>query len=153
MTYLKRVLFLLVPLTMAYAPSAWASDPIYTSFFGNTAVQGYDAVSYFQGDGVPQEGDEAFAMEWRGAEWRFVSQENLDLFRADPEKYAPQYGGYCAWAMADGKLAKGDALIYDIVDGKLYLNFSAGIQDRWTPTKDEFISQADAQYPNVVDLN
>ena len=91
------------------APAAYADkDPIYTAKRSNLALQGYDTVAYFT-VGEPTKGTADFTTTYQGAEFRFVSEENLNLFLADPEAYAPQYGGYCAWAIAQGKTAKGDA--------------------------------------------
>ena len=88
-----------------------ADAPIYTGTFSNKALKGYDAVSYFQNDGVPVKGSDEFQTEWNGADWYFSSADNLNAFRANPEQYAPQYGGYCAWAAAHDTLAKGDPLM------------------------------------------
>lgn len=126
-----------------------ADDLIYTGLFSNTAVGGYDTVAYHT-EGEPVRGARDFQTEWNGATWRFASQENLDLFLADPEAYAPQYGGYCAWAMAEGYTAKGDPNFWRIVDGKLYLNFNQEIQDRWETDIPGFISAADANYPAIL---
>lgn len=131
---------------------AYADAPIYTGTFSNNAVKGYDTVSYFQGDGVPVKGSDAFQTEWRGAKWLFSTQENLDAFKADPEKYAPQYGGYCAWATAHGSLAKGDPKVYTLVDGKLYLNYDKSIHKKWLPRNAELIPVADEKYPTLADL-
>lgn len=126
-----------------------ANDPIYTGLFSKTAVSGYDAVSYHTGD-APVRGSRDFTTEWQGAEWRFASQENLDLFLANPEAYAPAYGGYCAWAMAQGYTAKGDPEVWRIVDGVLYLNFDRSVQELWDADIPGFIEAANTNYPNVV---
>lgn len=131
---------------------ALADDPIYTGSFGNLAVKGYDTVSYFQGNGAPVKGSEKFQTQWRGANWHFSSQANLDAFKANPEKYAPQYGGYCAWAAAHGTLAKADPKIYKLENGKLYLNYDQSIADKWLPRRAELIPAADEKYPTLVDL-
>lgn len=131
---------------------ASAKDPVYTGFFNNRAIQGYDTVSYFQGDGTPVKGVDEFQAEWHGATWYFSSADNLAAFTADPERYAPQYGGYCAWATAHDTLAKGDALIYEIVGDKLYLNYNEGIGEDWSDQKAELIPVADEYYPELVDL-
>lgn len=108
------------------APAAFADkDPIYTAKRSNIALQGYDTVAYFT-IGEPTKGSADFSTTYNGAEFRFVSEENLNLFLGDPQKYAPQYGGYCAWAVAQGKTAKGDARRWAVVDGKLYLNYNKG---------------------------
>jgi len=130
--------------------TAMADDPIYTGTFSNTALKGYDSVSYFQGDGVPVKGLEQFETKWRGANWRFASKDNLEDFKASPEKYAPQYGGYCAWAAAHDSLAKGDPLVYTMVNGKLYLNYDQSINKSWQPRKEELIQKADKLYPALI---
>lgn len=129
-----------------------AKDPIYTGFFSNTALQGYDAVSYFQGAGEPVKGDKQWQYEWRGAQWYFSSQSNLALFKANPVRYAPQYGGYCAWATAQGKLVKADPLIYTIQDDKLYVNYDEKVDRKWQIERDKFIKQADRVYPALVEF-
>ncbi len=132
--------------------TAIAENPIYTGIFSNTALKGYDTVSYFQGDGKPVNGTDEFEAEWRGANWRFSSKENLEAFKANPEKYAPQYGGYCAWAAAHDTLAKGDPLVYTLLDGKVYLNYDASINDSWQPRREELVEKADVIYPTLVEL-
>lgn len=127
-----------------------ASDPIYTGFFSNKALEGYDTVAYFT-DGKPVEGSKKFKTSYQGADWLFASQEHLDLFKADPEKYAPQYGGYCAWAIgSENQLASGDPEQWTVYNGKLYLNYDASVKAKWLPNKDEFIKSADARWPAIL---
>ncbi len=126
-----------------------ADDPIYTSWRNNVAVGGYDAVSFFAGK--PQEGKAEFSTTYKGAEWHFQTEANRDLFLANPEAFAPQYGGYCAWAIAEGKLAKGSPKHWYVEDGKLYLNFNKRIRDRWLADKDSFITEADGRWPNILE--
>lgn len=133
---------------IAAAPAARAEPPIYTGVFSNTALQGHDPVAYFT-EGKPVKGDEAFTTEYMGAEFRFASAANRDAFLADPHAYAPQYGGYCAWAMADGKHAKGDARHWRIVDGKLYLNYNKSIQKKWDADIPGFIERADTEWSDI----
>ncbi len=128
---------------------AFAKDQIYTSKFNNRAVGGYDAVSYFQDTG-PVKGNKAFSTEYLGAQWRFKNQENLDAFKAEPEKYAPAYGGYCAWAVSQGKTAKGDPRHWSIHEGKLYLNYNSSIHKKWGADKEGFITSANEQWPAVI---
>ncbi|WOE74310.1 YHS domain-containing (seleno)protein [Alterisphingorhabdus coralli] len=125
------------------------SGPVFTENQGDTlALSGYDAVSYFVGDGVPVEGSEEFTVKYQGYDYRFASEDNASTFAADPAKYVPAYGGYCAWAIgANNALAPGDPNVYEIVDGTLYLNFNEDVQKRWEPKKDEFIKQGDENYP------
>lgn len=132
---------------MAVAPAAFA-DEIYTGTFSNDALQGYDAVAYFK-QGKAVEGSKQFSTDYKGAEWKFSSQDNLNAFISNPTKYAPQYGGHCAWAAAQGDTAKGDAKYWTIVNDKLYLNYSDDIQSKWETDKNNLISQADAKWPDV----
>ena len=141
--------FLGVLMLVAVAP-VQAVEPIYTGWFSDVAVDGYDVVSYFD-TGEPVEGREQFTMRWRGAEWRFASADHLERFREDPASYAPAYGGYCAWAVAHGDTAAGDPRHWAIVDGRLYLNYDAGIQRKWAARKEELIRQADRNWPDLID--
>lgn len=128
---------------------AWASkDPVYQSFFG-TAIDGTDPVSYFT-EGRPIEGKSDITLEWNGATWRFASTENRDRFAANPDKYAPQYGGYCAWAVSQGYTASTDPEAWAIVDGKLYLNYSKAVQNQWEQNIPENISSANRNWPEVL---
>ncbi|MCB9963109.1 MAG: twin-arginine translocation pathway signal protein [Hyphomonas sp.] len=137
----------LAPAVLA-APAANAEPPIYTGSFSDTALQGYDPVAYFeQGEAV--KGSDDFTTEYMGATFKFASAADRDAFIADPAAYAPQYGGYCAWAMADGRYAKGDARYWRIVDGKLYLNYNAGIQKKWEKDVPGFISKADTHWTEL----
>lgn len=132
------------------APAASAEPPVYTGVFSDTAVQGYDPVAYFT-EGEPVKGSKNFSTEYMGATFLFASAANRDAFLSDPAAYAPQYGGYCAWAMADGKYAKGDANFWKIVDGKLYLNYNAGIQKKWNADIPGFIDKADTHWSDLQD--
>lgn len=137
-------------LTTSLAPSAYAEKaPVYTGFLSNTAAQGYDVVAYFT-DGAPVKGNKEFATEYNGAVFQFSSQANLDAFFAEPSAYAPQYGGYCAWAISQGYTAKGDASYWAIVDGKLYLNYNKKVQSDWDQNRSEFIAGADKNWPSVL---
>ncbi|OEF30026.1 YHS domain-containing (seleno)protein [Vibrio rumoiensis] len=127
-----------------------ASDPIYTGYFSSKALEGYDSVAYFT-EGKPVKGNKAFKTTYQGADWLFSSQEHLDLFTGDPEKYAPQYGGYCAWALGSEKqLAPGDPLQWTVYNGKLYVNYDKSVKEKWLPNKDTFIKSADAQWPAIL---
>jgi len=135
----------------AFVPSsANAADPIHTGLLNNVAVGGYDAVSFFQGDGEGLKGNKKYSTTYQGAEFRFASAENLARFEANPEEFAPQYGGYCAWAVAQGKLAPGNPKNANVVDGKLYLNYNDDIERRWLADVPGFIEGGDAQWPEVL---
>ena len=137
-------------LVLLLVPAALAEEPeIYTGFGSSLAVGGYDTVAYFS-EGQPVKGSKDFTLDYKGATWRFSSQENLVAFEQDPEAFAPQYGGYCAWAMANGDLAKGNPNFWRIVDGRLYLNISRGIQRKWEKDIPGFIEKADANWPGIL---
>jgi YHS domain-containing protein len=123
--------------------------PIYTSFFSSVAVSGYDTVSYFT-DKKPVLGDAKYKTNYQGAEWRFSTAAHRDAFVADPARYAPQYGGYCAWAVAQGSTASADPLRWRVVNDKLYLNYDADVQTKWEANMPAFIQQANKNWPAVL---
>jgi hypothetical protein len=132
------------------APMAFAEKPpVYRGLFDDLAVGGYDPVAYFT-SGKPVEGRKAFEYRRQNATWRFSTAENLAAFKTDPARYAPQYGGYCAWAAAQGYTAKGDPRAWKVVNGKLYLNYDASIQKKWEADIPGFIVKADANWPQIL---
>ncbi|WP_029058958.1 YHS domain-containing (seleno)protein [Stappia stellulata] len=126
------------------------TGPVFTGIVDGVAVGGYDPVAYFT-QGKPVEGSRDFTATHRGAEWRFASAANREAFLAEPEKYAPAYGGYCSWAIAQGKLAKGDPQNWDIVEGRLYLNYNDDIQARWKADVPGFIATANGNWPDLAE--
>ena len=128
---------------------ALAGGLINATFLGGTAIEGYDPVTYFT-EGKPVEGSSAHTYEWKGATWKFASRENRDSFAASPRKFAPQYGGYCAWAVSQGSTASIDPEAWRIVDGKLYLNYSKSIQKRWVQDIPGNIAKGDANWPKIA---
>jgi len=143
-------LLMLITLLFAGGSAVLAGeDPIYTSFLNSKAVGGYDTVAYFT-EGKAVKGKKDFQLEYMGADWRFVSKENLELFKAMPEKYAPQYGGYCAWAAARGYTASGDPKVWKVVKGKLYLNYNEDVKAKWEKDISGFIEAADHIFPTLV---
>jgi hypothetical protein len=136
---------------IAFAPPAQARSPeIYTGLLSSTAVGGYDPVAYFS-EGKAVQGNREIVFAWKGVSWRFVSEKNRDLFRQKPEAYAPQFGGYCAWAVSRGYTAKGDPRYWKVVDGKLYLNYDAGVQKDWEKDIAGNIAKGDKNWPAVLD--
>jgi hypothetical protein len=113
------------------------------------ALQGYDTVAYFA-DGQPQPGSPAFSHQWMDATWLFTSAEHRDAFAADPERYAPQFGGYCAYAVAMDHVQKADPTVWSIVDGKLYLNLGPGAQARWQEDVPGNIIRASSNWPGAL---
>lgn len=135
-------------LVSATAASARGAE-VYTGTFSSLAVGGYDAVAYFKA-GRPVQGTAQFETKYKGATWRFASKENLDAFVANPAAFAPQYGGYCAWAVSQGYTASGDPNFWKIVNGKLYLNYDKSVQTTWEKDIPGFIAKADKNWPGVL---
>lgn len=128
---------------------AHAAKPETFTGFGKLGAGGYDVVAYFT-TGSPTKGSAQFAFDYKGATWRFASAANLDAFRKEPAAYAPQYGGYCAWAVAQGYTAPGNPQNWSIVDGRLYLNYNDKVQRDWLQDPAGFIAKANANWPGVL---
>lgn len=116
----------------------------------NVAIRGYDPVAYFS-ESKPVPGNDQYTFIWNDAVWKFSSQRNLDMFKSDPEKYAPQFGGYCAYGMGDGDGHKATTSpeAWTIVDGKLYLNYNTNVQKLWRKDQEVFIRKAVDNWPRV----
>lgn len=151
----RRVVLMLGTAALLASTAATAAPPINTlkgGLFGgrtDTAILGYDTVAYFT-DGKPVKGQDAFTHEWMGAKWKFASQAHLDLFKANPEKYAPQYGGYCAYGVAQDNLVSIEPDKFKVEGGKLYLNYDADVQAKWLKDPVGYIKQADAKFPALL---
>lgn len=117
---------------------------------GGLALKGYDPVAYFI-EGKAVKGAAEFAYAWLGAEWHFSSAANRNAFMKEPEKYAPQFGGYCAWAVAHGYTANGDPMVWKVVDNKLYLNYNQQVKEKWEQDETNFIKQADDNFPRFLE--
>jgi len=146
--YNRLVLFVFLLLPLFAALGTAAAGEINASTFGKVAIEGTDPVAYFT-EGHAVEGKKAHAVEWRGAVWRFSSEANRKAFEAEPARYAPQYGGYCAWAVSRGYSASIDPKAWRIVDDKLYLNYSKNVQKDWQQDIVGNIAKGDANWPKV----
>ncbi len=133
----------------ALAGPAFALSPINKTIFGGVALDGWDPVAYFL-DGKPVEGSREHSLEWNGATWRFASAAHRELFLEKPEKYAPQYGGYCAWAVSQGYTAAIDPDAWTIHEGKLYLNYDLDVQKKWALDIPGNVAKGDANWPRLV---
>ena len=135
-------------LTVLFTSAVFAQKaPVYSDASG--AIRGYDPVAYFT-EGRPVKGSKQFTHRWNGAEWRFASELNRERFAAAPEKYAPQYGGYCAYGVASGYAVKIEPDAWSVVDGKLYLNYDRSVQASWQKDVPGFVRKADANWPRVL---
>ncbi len=128
---------------------ALALEPVNTGRFSNVAIKGYDPVAYFK-DSAAVEGEKSVTHEWNGAVWRFASTQNRDRFAADPEKYAPQYGGYCAYALSKGSIAGVDPEVWTVWEGKLYLNYSKSVREKWLADVPGKVAAADKNWPRLL---
>lgn len=137
-----------VPAAALIASPAFAAKPsVYAT--NGIAINGFDPVAYFT-KGMPVEGDVSFASDWEGAKMIFASAENKAMFDADPEKYAPKYGGYCAYAVSKGATAPTDPNAWTVHEDRLYLNFSVDVRSIWQQDIPGNVARADANWPGVL---
>ncbi|HUG10740.1 MAG TPA: YHS domain-containing (seleno)protein [Opitutaceae bacterium] len=136
-------------LAAALTATSLTAAPVNTNWRG-LAIKGYDPVAYFT-DAKPVEGDAKFTFEWEGAKWRFASAEHRDAFAKEPARYAPQFGGYCAWAVSQGYTADVDPKAWKIVEGKLYLNYNKDVQETWEKDASDNITNGEANWPKLKD--
>lgn len=125
------------------------TNPVYIGTFSNVAVSGYDTVAYFT-SGRPIKGSAAIKASYKGAEYHFANADNLAKFKGNPSAYAPQYGGYCAWAVSQGYTASADPRVWKIVGGKLYLNYDRDVGVRWAKDIPGHIRSANANWPKLL---
>ncbi|MBX6366981.1 MAG: YHS domain protein [Rhodospirillales bacterium] len=116
---------------------------------GGLAIKGYDPVAYFT-EAKAVKGSPTHAYAWNGATWRFVSAEHRDAFAAAPDKYAPRYGGFCAYGVAHGYKVDIDPEAWSIVDGVLYLNYSQSVKRDWLEDTSGYIAKADEAWPGLA---
>ena len=126
-----------------------AQSQINTLESNGVAIKGYDPVAYFT-EGAPRKGRAEFSADHAGAKWHFASAANKALFEADPAKYTPAYGGYCAYGVASGYLVKIDPDAWAVRDGKLYLNYDRSVQKSWSRKPAQYIADADRKWPGLV---
>jgi hypothetical protein len=115
------------------------------------AVEGYDAVAYFV-DHRPLRGSDAYTRTWNGVVWKFASAEHRALFAANPTHYAPQYGGYCAYAVANRTTAHGSPKLWAVVNGRLFLNNNALARQLWDRDRPGNIHAGDQNWPQIQKL-
>ena len=142
---MKKVMLLLI--SFSFMQSCRAQKKAESTFFSTTdgAIKGYDPVAYFTSS-KPVKGKENISYDWKNATWHFDSEANKQLFVANPEKYAPQYGGYCAYGWAKGYAVKIEPDAWSIVNEKLYLNYDKNVQVDWDKDRQGYIKKADTNY-------
>lgn len=146
MNAVRNALAVLAILFMSIA-TAFAGTEVNVTTTG-LAMRGVDPVSYFK-NGAPQAGDFKITAVHNGAVYRFATEKNKAAFVANPEKYLPQYGGYCAMGVKMGKKLDGDPAVWSLVDGKLYLNVAPAVKKMWRKDTAANISGADAQWIEI----
>ncbi len=131
------------------ATVSFAQKPVVFSTAGH-AIHGYDPVAYFT-DKKPVKGDSTITYSYEGANWLFATAKNRDAFKANPAKFAPQYGGYCAFGTSRGYKAPTEPDAWTIVDDKLYLNYNTKVRTEWDKDKPGYIQKADKNWIEIKD--
>lgn len=150
-TLSKSTIFVVLTYLILHSVNAaYAAKPIYVGGKERAAVRGYDVVSYFT-ENKPVKGSKEFSLTYKGAKWLFSSANNKALFEADSEKYAPQYGGYCAYAVSRNTTASVKPEYFTIHDDKLYLNYSKSVNKKWIKDKGGYIKKANKNWPKVLE--
>jgi YHS domain-containing protein len=150
---IRRLFFAIATAALVFgataAPAPAQAGAVNTIGSKGVAIRGYDPVAYFT-EGKPRKGSAEFAAQYQGAAWHFASAAHKALFEANPAKYAPAYGGFCAYGVAQGYLVKIEPDAWAIRDGTLYLNYDRGVQRSWNRSPAAYIAQADAKWPGLA---
>lgn len=141
---MRRLLTL--PLLCLIASGAMAADEVFVA--DSVAIRGYDPVAYFT-EGGPVKGEPEIRHEWNGVAWQFASRNNLERFKAEPERYAPQFGGFCAFGMSRGYKVGTDPAAFTIHQDKLYLNYSLAVQATWLKDTDAYVKKGVANWARL----
>ncbi len=149
MNFRITTLFLALLITTFYCTASFAIKPIYSGGSKKAAIRGYDTVAYFTEEEAV-EGKEEHSFEHLGATWFFSSEQNKQAFIENPEKYMPQYGGYCAYAVARKSSASSKPEYFTVHEGKLYLNYSGSVYKKWNQDKDGYITSANDNWSSVL---
>ncbi len=144
MKYIYILLLVLVSIFAVACSRREAVEVINTDASG-LAVRGYDAVAFFAEEAAVR-GNPTFEFTWNGAKWLFASAENLNKFKTDPAAFAPQFGGYCSYAVSHGYTADGDPQMWKIFDGKLYLNYNKEAKEAWEKNQDNYIKDGEKNW-------
>jgi YHS domain-containing protein len=147
---MKKFLFVFITLLMAASALNAQVSEIFVK--DGYAIGGYDPVAFFT-ESKPVKGAESISITWKNAKWLFSTQKHADMFKANPEKYAPQYGGYCAYGCSRGYKAKTEADAFTISDGKLYFNYNIKTRAEWLKDTKAYIEKADAEWEKIKEKN
>ncbi len=144
---MKKITFLLFFAGLITISNAQTSE-IYAP--NGKAIKGYDAVAFFT-DGKPVAGADSLSFMYKNADWLFATRAHLEAFKMNPEKYAPQYGGYCAYGTSQGHKAPTETNTWSIVSDKLYFNYNQQVKNIWVKDQPNLINKADQQWPAIKD--
>lgn len=145
---MKRVFVVMISLISMCSIVYAQKSPVYAP--KGIALDGYDAVAFFT-LGKPVKGSSTYAIQWKGAQWLFADKADLESFQKTPEKYAPQYGGYCAYGAAEGHKAPTEIDTWSIVGNKLYLNYNQKVKSTWVKNEAAYIETANKNWPQIKD--
>ncbi len=143
---MKKIVLSLLLITITLSGIYAQKSEIFTT--NGNAIRGFDVVAFFA-DSKAVKGNDSLAYQWKDANWLFATNENLQAFKSNPEKYAPQYGGYCAYGTADNHKAPTQTDTWTIVDSKLYFNYNNKVKEYWTKNQEALIKKADIIWPNI----
>ena len=146
---MKTIIIKSIAALVLLAASAFAGEPVNVSGASKVAVSGYDPVAFFT-DSKPVNGSPFITAEHRGATYYFASEEHKKLFTENPDKYAPQFGGYCAFGVGLGKLFPVDIRTWQVRDGKLYLNLNGDILKKFNADFEGNVAKAGKNWPGLV---
>lgn len=143
---MKRTLIIAALAIFTYLTASAQKSEVFIS--GGKAIKGYDPVAFFN-QSKAVKGADSLSYQWNNATWLFASTEDLNAFKAAPEKYAPQYGGYCAYGTADGHKAPTQTETWTVVNDKLYFNYNSKVKEMWMKDQPALIIKADQKWPEV----
>ena len=144
---LTRIIIVILGLVLAGCTSL-GNAPVYQD--DGVAIEGFDTVAYFEQDKAVK-GNKNFSYTHKGLLWNFSSEENRDKFKQDPDKYAPEYGGYCAYAMSKGLVVSSDPEAFTLYDGKLYLNYSFSVRNTWRKDIPGYLAKSEVNWREKIE--
>ena len=145
---MKKILTITTILLLTITISKAQKAEIFST--SGKAIKGYDPVAFFK-KAKAIKGADSLSYQYKDATWLFSSTDNLESFKKSPQKYEPQYGGYCAYGTADGHKAPTQTDTWAIVDGKLYFNYNTKVKEMWSKQQTILIEKANAQWPTIKD--
>lgn len=143
---MKRTFFIALIALLGFLRANAQKSEIFVS--GGKAIKGYDPVAFFKASKAVK-GADSLSYQYKDATWLFSSRENLEAFKANPEKYAPQYGGYCAYGASEGHKAPTETDTWTVVNDKLYFNYNTKVKELWNKDQPALIKKADEKWPEI----